>query len=101
MTANSGGRTVDDVVRTMRERLDAMPPDRPAQRDFLATYLRTTQAVGKGIDRAAFAGPGGVEVWDVAFADLYLEALDADLAGGQGVSRPGLLAFGVAQDLPV
>jgi uncharacterized membrane protein len=77
-----------------------MPPDRLAQRDFLATYLRTTQAVGHAIEEAAFEDPQWVEDWDIAFADLYLEALDADLAGGQGVSRPWRLAFAVPQNLP-
>ena len=100
MTADVGGRTIEDVVRSMHERLDAMPADRVAQRDFLATYLRTTQAVGAAIDGAQFEDPEWVEVWDVTFADLYLEALDADLAGGEGVSRPWRLAFDVPQDLP-
>ncbi len=100
MTAGEPGRTVDDVVRAMQDRLAMMPPDRIAQRDFLATYLRTTQAVGKAIEGAAFEDPAWVEAWDVAFADFYLDALDADLAGGQGVSRPWKLAFAVPQDLP-
>ena len=100
MTTSDGGRTVVDVVRSMQERLDAMPPDRPAQRDFLATYVRTTQAVGSAIEGAAFEDPEWVELWDVAFANLYLAALDADLAGGQGVSRPWRLAFDVPEDLP-
>jgi hypothetical protein len=100
MTTSDGGRTVEDVVRAMQERLAAMPADRLAQRDFLATYMRTTEAIGKALDGAHFEDPAWVEVWDVAFADLYLEALDADLAGGHGVSRPWRLAFAVPQDLP-
>jgi hypothetical protein len=100
MTVGNGGRTIDDVVRSMQQRLDSMPVDRVAQRDFLATYLRTTRAVGQAIEGARFEDPEWVEVWDIAFADLYLEALDADLDGGQGVSRPWRLAFDVPEDLP-
>ena len=67
---------------------------------FLATYQRTTQAVGDAIDSASFEDPGWVERWDVVFADLYLTALDAELAGGQKVPRPWRLAFAASPDLP-
>jgi hypothetical protein len=42
-----------------------------------------------------------VEEWDVVFADLYLEAHDADLAGPpRRPSRPWRLAFAAPPDLP-
>jgi hypothetical protein len=43
-------------------------------RFFLATYLRTTRAVAEELDRGGFRDPAWVERWDVAFADLYLDA---------------------------
>ncbi|HJQ41534.1 MAG TPA: DUF5995 family protein, partial [Jatrophihabitantaceae bacterium] len=69
---------------------------------FLATYLRTTRAVADAIDGAAFEDPAWVEAWDVVFADLYLDALDADLAADpeRQASRPWRLAFAAPSDLP-
>ncbi|GEL22303.1 hypothetical protein PSU4_12570 [Pseudonocardia sulfidoxydans NBRC 16205] len=87
------------VAATMQERLDAMPPGRAAQRDFLGTYRRTTLAVGEAVDRGVFEDPAWVDEWDVAFAGFYLAALDADLAGG-APPRPWRLAFGARESLP-
>lgn len=87
------------VAATMQERLDAMPPGRAAQRDFLGTYRRTTLAVGDAVDRGVFEDPVWVDEWDVAFAGFYLSALDADLAGGSP-PRPWRLAFGARELLP-
>ena len=96
------GRTISDVVERMTTLLDTLPPQLASRRAFLATYLRTTQAVGDAIDRAAFEDPGWVEAWDVVFADLYLDALDADLAAdpARPAPRPWRLAFGAPADLP-
>src|SRR6478672_12259711 len=81
------------VVAAMQARLDALTPDQEARREFLSTYQRTTAAVGKAIAGAAFEDPDWVEAWDVAFARLYLDALDADLSGTGRVPRPWRLAF--------
>ena len=96
------GRTISDVVERMTTLLDTLPPQLASRRAFLATYLRTTQAVGDAIDRAAFEDPVWVEAWDVVFADLYLDALDADLAAdpARPAPRPWRLAFGAPADLP-
>ena len=96
------GRTISDVVERMTTLLDTLPPQLASRRAFLATYLRTTQAVGDAIDRAAFEDPVWVEAWDVVFADLYLVALDADLAAdpARPAPRPWRLAFGAPADLP-
>jgi hypothetical protein len=61
--------------------------------------MRTTLAVGEAIERAGFEDPDWVERWDVVFAQLYLDAHDADLAGG-AVPRPWRLAFDAPTDLP-
>src|SRR5207342_1096940 len=50
-------------------------------------------------DGGAFDDAAWVEAWDVAFAELYLDALDAHLAGGTP-SRPWRLTFDAPADLP-
>lgn len=84
----------------MQTRLDALPADSP-RRPFLSTYLRTTQAVGDAVDTGRFLDPDWVERWDVAFAELYLRAHDAFIAGEMSdVPRPWRLAFTAPDDLP-
>jgi hypothetical protein len=85
---------VGDVVLAMQTRLDALPPEPEARREFLATYARTTSAVGDAVDAGVFEDGPWVERWDVAFA------LDADSAGHRAdVSRPWRLAFDAPADL--
>jgi len=93
-------RDIATVVAGMDARLVRMPPERSPQRVFLDTYRRTTLAVGKAIDDAQFEDPEWVERWDVTFADLYLAALDLDLAGSPEVPRPWRLAFDAPASLP-
>ena len=90
---------VDSVVREMRSRLDGLTHDQQHLRHFLGTYERTTLAVGKAVDDGFFEDPAWVEGWDVAFAWLYVEALDRHLGGGSP-SRPWRLAFDAPSDLP-
>ncbi len=92
-------RDIGAVIAAMDERLPRIPPDRAAQRLFLETYRRTTAAVGQAIDDARFEDPEWVERWDVAFADLYLDALDLELDGSPRVPRPWRLAFDAPQSL--
>lgn len=93
--------TIAEVVDRMRDRLDTLPPGLEHRRVFLSTYLRTTVAVGNAVRAARFEDPDWVEAWDVVFADLYLEAHDADLAGPpRRASRPWRLAFAAPPDLP-
>lgn len=86
---------IADVVARMRQRLDVLPDELAQRRFFLSTYLRTTQAVGRAIERARFEDPGWVEAWDVTFAELYLQAHD-----GKSVARPWRLAFDAPESLP-
>jgi hypothetical protein len=77
-------------------------PDGDARRYFHATYLRTTRAVAGEIDQGGFTDGAWLERWDIVFAELYLDALDADL-GGAPVPRPWRIAFDTAAqraDLP-
>jgi len=90
---------VDAVVARMQSRLDALEPAQEPLREFLGTYRRTTLAVGAAVDQGLFEDPAWVERWDVAFAELYLTALDQHLSGGTP-SRPWRLAFDAPADLP-
>jgi hypothetical protein len=87
------------VLARMDALLETMPPNLDTQRTFLATYRRTTIAVGEQVELGRFEDPAWVDRWDVAFADLYVSALEARVAGGP-VPRPWRLAFGASADLP-
>jgi hypothetical protein len=91
---------VAEVVARMQQRLDRLPADQQQLAAFLGTYLRTTLAVGTAVDDGGFEDPAWVERWDVAFAELYLTALDANLAGAPAVPRPWRLAFDAPAELP-
>jgi hypothetical protein len=92
---------IDALIERMRELLEPMEAAGDPKRIFHATYLRTTIAVAEEIKRpGGFADPVWTERWDVAFADLYLEALD-QLQGGEQPSRPWAIAFGARRGLPV
>ena len=80
------------VLTALETRLDRLPTA-SSRREFLRTYLRTTEAVGTAVEAGVFEDPGWVEAWDVAFAGLYLAALDADLRGDGAVPRPWRRAF--------
>ena len=95
----ASGSPIAAVLSDMQARLDRLPPRLRHQREFLSTYQRTTKAVGQAIARGHFEDPGWVERWDVAFAELYLTALDTELDGGNRVSRPWRLAFAASPDL--
>ncbi len=90
---------IEDLIARMAALLEPLESAGDKRRYFHATYLRTTVAVAGEIKRGGFADPGWVEEWDVAFADLYLDALEAGLAGRQP-SRPWAIAFGAPAGLP-
>jgi Family of unknown function (DUF5995) len=69
------------------------------RRYFHATYQRTTVAVAEELKGGGFDDADWVERWDVAFAELYLAALQADMTG-RTPSRPWTIAFGAPADLP-
>ncbi len=83
----------------METLLDPLEEAGDARRFFHATYLRTTRAVRDALRAGLFSDPQWVERWDVAFADLYLDALAA-YSGGGPVPRPWAVAFRAAQEQP-
>jgi hypothetical protein len=84
------------LVKGMAADLERLPAG-DARRFFHATYLRTTRAVAEEIERGGFADGAWLERWDLAFAELYLDALAADLRG-EPVSQPWRVAFDTARD---
>jgi Family of unknown function (DUF5995) len=90
------------LIARMREDLATLDD---ARRFFHATYLRTTEAVAEEIDRGGFIDNAWVSRWDLAFARLYIDALDADRrgeagGGGDAVPDPWRIAFGAAREQP-
>jgi len=88
---------LDAVLQRMTDELAELDGD--VRRYFHATYLRTTVAVADELAAGGFADPDWVARWDVVFADLYLDALDADRAGS-AVPGPWRVALGASPDLP-
>jgi len=105
---------IDALIERMESLLGPLESAGDPRRFFHATYLRTTRAVRDALRDGLFADPDWVERWDVAFADLYLQALAADLdgpggtggmgspggPGGTGGGRPWEVAFRAAREHP-
>ncbi len=91
------------TYESIEELLDRMRADLAdlsgPQRFFHATYLRTTEAVADEIGRGGFADGDWVRRWDLAFANLYLDALDADRQG-RSIPQPWRVAFDAARERP-
>ncbi len=90
---------IDDVIERMTVLADELRRDGDARLAFHATYLRTTQAVAAALRAGAFEDTDWVDRWDVAFARLYLDALDADRRGDP-VPEPWAVAFAAAAAQP-
>jgi len=93
----------DDVavlIGRMAELLGRLTDDGDPARFFLGTYLRTTRAVVSALDAGVFEDADWVACWDVDFAGLYLDALDAHRADPAAPPEPWRLAFGAKPGLP-
>ena len=91
---------IAEVMAELQECLDDLPERLEQHRAFLATYRRTTAAVGAAAARDEFEERAWVEHWDAAFARLYLSALQAEITPDLRPSRPWRLAFTAAAELP-
>jgi hypothetical protein len=91
-------RSIPALIDRMVADLDRLPAG-DARRHFHATYLRTTRAVAEEIERGGFLDSAWLERWDLAFADLYVDALTADLKG-EPVPGPWRVAFDTARERP-
>ena len=85
---------VDELIARMQGLLDGLEAAGDPGRFFLGTYLRTTQAVGAAIDEGLFEDDGWVTAWDVDFAGLYLDALEAHGRDPASPPAPWREAFG-------
>jgi hypothetical protein len=91
--------TIDALLDRMRSDLQRLTALDDARRFFHGTYLRTTEAVVAEIDRGGFLDAVWLRAWDLAFAELYVSALDDDLRG-YSVNQPWRIAFDAARDQP-
>jgi hypothetical protein len=90
---------IEELIARMAAMLEPLEAAGDQRRYFHATYQRTTIAVAGELKRGTFADPDWVERWDIVFADLYLDALEADMAHRRP-SRPWAIAFGAPAGLP-
>jgi Family of unknown function (DUF5995) len=97
LSAVSDFKVMDELVARMQRLLAPLEERGDARRYFHATYLRTTRAVGAELEAGGFQDGPWVERWDVAFAGLYLDALEADQHGGVP-SGPWRVAFAAADE---
>jgi len=92
-----------DAVEALLGRMDALLVPLEARQDpirlFLATYRRTTLTVRDMVARDEFTDSEWVERWDVAFANLYLDAVEA-WGAGRRPPGPWAAAFGVTREGP-
>jgi hypothetical protein len=85
---------VEKLVARMTAVLEPLEASRDPARFFLATYLRTTRAVGAALAGGVFEDTAWVGEWVVDFAGRYLTALDAHRADPASAPRPWQRAFG-------
>jgi len=90
---------IEELIGRMGALLESLQAAGDQRRYFHATYQRTTVAVAEELRSGGFLDAGWVERWDVAFADLYLDALQDALAGRRA-ARPWEVAFGAPAGLP-
>ena len=90
---------IDDLLSRMDALLQPMRATGDERQHFLATYMRTTLAVKHEIERGGFVDAAWTERWDIAFADLYLDALD-DWNAERPVPGPWRVAFEAANATP-
>jgi hypothetical protein len=90
---------IEELIGRMAALLETLRAAGDHRQYFHATYYRTTIAVAEELQRGGFTDPEWVERWDVAFADLYLDAIRDSLAGRR-TTRPWEIAFHAPADLP-
>jgi Family of unknown function (DUF5995) len=90
--------TIVHVLHELDRRSESLPAEMEFRRTFIATYWRTTEAVGRSIEDGGFEDPAWVTAWDAAFADLFFVAHDDDLAG-EAPPRPWRLTFRPSTEL--
>src|SRR4051812_26401606 len=90
---------MDDLIARMVALQAALEADEDPARYFLGTYLRTTQAVRAALAEDLFEDPAWMARWDVDFAGLYLDALEAHRRDPAAAPAPWREAFGARASL--
>jgi hypothetical protein len=93
---------IDGLLARMDPLLPPMVTSNDERRHFLSVYTRTTAAVRDELTHPALGGfvdPAWTERWDVAFAELYLEALERWNEDGTAPG-PWQVAFALAGSEP-
>jgi Family of unknown function (DUF5995) len=93
-------RTIERLLKRMDALVAELEAEWDTRRFFLATYTRTTRAVAAALADGRFEDPAWVEEWDVVFADLYLDALEAYRGSPDQAPRPWRIAFDADPRLP-
>jgi len=91
--------SIEALLDRMAELLRPLEDRRDPLRLFLATYRRTTVAVGSELERGGFTDRDWVERWDIGFAGLYLDAIDL-WESGHDPPRPWAVAFRASKEGP-
>jgi hypothetical protein len=86
------GHAITELIARMQAILAEMDARGDAKRHFLATYLRTTRAVQEELEAGGFLDAEWVERWDIVFAELYLDALQA-WQSGEPAPEPWRISF--------
>jgi hypothetical protein len=95
-------RSIDELLDRMAALLAPMEVTEDPRRYFLAVYARMTAAVRDELREprlGGFVDPAWTERWDVAFAGLYLDALERWDAAGSAPG-PWQVAFAAAASGP-
>ena len=94
--------SIDGLLARMDALLAPMVTSNDERRHFLAVYTRTTAAVRDELadpSLGGFVDPVWTERWDLAFAELYLEALERWNEDGTAPG-PWQVAFALAGSEP-
>ena len=87
---------IDRLIARMAALLEPLEREADPRRFFLATYMRTTEAVKDELARGGFLDGEWTQEWDIAFADLYADALEK-WNRGDPVPAPWEVAFDAAR----
>ncbi|SEQ79581.1 hypothetical protein SAMN05444359_1166 [Neolewinella agarilytica] len=86
--------TINEVLSRLDEIIDTALAKNDPNGYFAYIYRRTTRAVKEAIEAGRFADNARMEVFDVAFANLYLEAYEqhqcVEQCSASSVFRKGL-----------
>jgi uncharacterized protein DUF5995 len=89
--------TLDQVITALRSITDLAERRGSRLGYFSALYTRVTVAVTTRIRAGFFADGPQMEQLDIAFANLYLDAVDRRLRGDNGIRAAWRMAFDVAE----